>query len=162
MRGVSNQLPKLPGIGFNRLEIEKPPQLLWVGIGCKRGTSKELIEAAILTVCQNNNLTENAIAGIATIDLKADEVGLMEFCQEHQLPLRTFSAEVLGLVIVPHPSAVVEQGVGTLSVAEAAAIMADNGVLLVTKQIFRQKNQPGAVTVAIAQSQLKYVDAALD
>lgn len=133
-------------------------QVLWVGIGCQRGTSKQLIEAAIRAVCQNNHLTENAIAGIATIDLKADEVGLVAFCQEHQLPLKTFSAEVLRLVIVPHPSPVVKHGVATPSVAEAAAIMADNGTLRVTKQIFKLENQPGAVTVAIAQSQLEYVD----
>jgi len=142
--------------------VQCQPQVLWVGIGCRRGTSKQLIKAAIQAVCQNNNLSEKAIAGIATIDLKADEVGLVAFCQEHQLPLRTFPAEVLRLVIVPHPSAVVEKGVATSSVAEAAAIMADNGTLQVTKQIFKLENQPGVVTVAIAISQLEYVDVVLD
>jgi cobalt-precorrin 5A hydrolase / precorrin-3B C17-methyltransferase len=149
------------------------PQLrvLWVGIGCRRGTSKQLIEAAIRAVCQNNNLAEKAInprgwreaiAGIATIDLKADEAGLVAFCQEYQLPLRTFPAAVLGLINVPHPATVVTQKVGTPSVAEAAAIMAANGILRVTKQIFKPENQPFAVTVAIAQSQLEYIDVVLD
>lgn len=129
--------------------------VLWVGIGCGRGTSKQVIEEAIRTVCQNNNLAENSIAGIATIDRKADEAGLVAFCQEHQLPLKTFPAEVLRLVIVPNPSTFVEQGVATPSVAEAAAIMADHGTLRVTKQILRKENQPGVVTVAIAQSKKK-------
>ena len=145
-------------------EVQWHPRVLWVGIGCERGTSKELIEAAIGEVCRSNNLAEKAIAGIATIDLKADEVGLVEFCQERNLPLRTFSAEVLRMVNVPTPSTVVDKEVGTPSVAEAAAIVAANGdvgeqclaPLLVKKQIFKSENQPGAVTVAIAQSQLEY------
>ena len=145
-------------------EVQWHPRVLWVGIGCERGTSKELIETAIGEVCRSNNLAEKAIAGIATIDLKADEVGLVEFCQERNLPLRTFSAEVLRMVNVPTPSTVVDKEVGTPSVAEAAAIVAANGdvgeqclaPLLVKKQIFKSENQPGAVTVAIAQSQLEY------
>jgi len=145
-------------------EVQWHPRVLWVGIGCERGTSKELIETAIGEVCRSNNLAEKAIAGIATIDLKADEVGLGEFCQERNLPLRTFSAEVLRMVNVPTPSTVVDKEVGTPSVAEAAAIVAANGdvgeqclaPLLVKKQIFKSENQPGAVTVAIAQSQLEY------
>jgi len=145
-------------------EVQWHPRVLWVGIGCERGTSKELIETAIGEVCRSNNLAEKAIAGIATIDLKADEAGLVEFCQERNLPLRTFSAEVLRMVNVPTPSTVVDKEVGTPSVAEAAAIVAANGdvgeqclaPLLVNKQIFKSENQPGAVTVAIAQSQLEY------
>jgi cobalt-precorrin 5A hydrolase/precorrin-3B C17-methyltransferase len=145
-------------------EVQWHPRVLWVGIGCERGTSKELIETAIGEVCRSSNLAEKAIAGIATIDLKADEVGLVEFCQERNLPLRTFSAEVLRMVNVPTPSTVVDKEVGTPSVAEAAAIVAANGdvgeqclaPLLVKKQIFKSENQPGAVTVAIAQSQLEY------
>lgn len=138
--------------------------VLWVGIGCQRGTSKQLIEEAIWAVCRSNDLTEkainsrswcHAIAGIATIDRKANEEGLVAFCQAHQLPLKTFPAEVLRLVIVPNPTPFVEQGVATPSVAEAAAIMADHGTLRVSKQIFKRENQPGAVTVAIAQSKKK-------
>lgn len=137
--------------------VQPQPRVLWVGIGCRRGTSKQLIEVAIRAVCQNNNLAEKAIAGIATIDRKADEAGLVAFCQQRQLPLRTFSADVLDLVNVPHPSAVVTQ-IGTSSVAEAAAMMAANGTLRVSKQIFRRENQLAAITVAIAQSQLEYTD----
>ncbi len=142
----------------NLPEVQWHPRVLWVGIGCERGTSQELIEMAITAVCHSNNLAEKAIAGIATIDLKADELGLVAFCQERNLPLRTFSAEVLRLVNVPTPSTVVEKEVGTPSVAEAAAIMAAQGIvpILVKKQIFKSENQPGAVTVAIAQSELEY------
>jgi cobalt-precorrin 5A hydrolase / precorrin-3B C17-methyltransferase len=165
---VESELPK----------IQWHPRVLWVGIGCERGTSRELIEAAIERVFQENHLAMGAIAGIATIDIKADEVGLVELCHQRQWPLQTFPAEILRSIPVPTPSSVVEAEVGTPSVAEAAALCATKCEnLLVRKQIFRFnpedisiqnpksssaaarsaiQNRSGAVTVAIAQSEQEY------
>lgn len=144
-------------------KVQWHPRVLWVGIGCERGTSKELIETAIEQVCRSNHLSERAIAGIATIDIKADEVGLVQLCRDRNWPLRTFRADVLRSVNVPNPSAIVAAEVGTPSVAEAAALVAANNLgerplvpLQVAKQIFKLEGQPGAVTVAIAQSELEY------
>ncbi|MBE9212124.1 precorrin-3B C(17)-methyltransferase, partial [Plectonema cf. radiosum LEGE 06105] len=100
------------------------PRILWVGIGCERGTSKQVIAQAIDQVFQENQFALAAIAGIATIDIKSNEVGLIELCHERNLPLKTFSSEILRTVTVPNPSQVVEKEVGTPSVAEAAAIIA--------------------------------------
>ncbi|MBE9188936.1 precorrin-3B C(17)-methyltransferase [Gloeocapsopsis crepidinum LEGE 06123] len=133
------------------------PRVLWLGIGCERGTSRELIENAITQVCQEHRLAEQAIAGIATIDIKADEVGLIELCRDRNLPLRTFPADTLRSVTVPNPSKIVDAEVGTPSVAEAAALCAANAQnLLVAKQIFRAAEFQGAVTVAIAQAEQEY------
>jgi len=150
-------------LASNLPEVQWHPRVLWVGIGCERGTSKELIETAIGQVCQSNHLAESAIAGIATIDIKADEEGLVQLCCDRNWPLRTFPADILRSVNVPNPSAVVDKEVGTPSVAEAAALVAANGVgarhvvpLRVAKQIFKLESQPGAVTVAIAQAQQEY------
>lgn len=143
-------------------EVQWHPRVLWVGIGCERGTSRQLIETAIQQVCRDNQLALCAIAGIATIDLKADEVGLVELCRDQGWPLQTFPSDVLRSVCVPNPSAVVEAEVGTPSVAEAAALCASSkksknqNPLLVPKQIFRSLGQPGAVTVAIAQAEQEY------
>ena len=155
-------------------QVQWHPRVLWVGIGCERGTSKGLIEAAIQQVCQENQLAQGAIAGIATIDIKADEVGLVELCRDRNFPLRTFPAETLRSISVPNPSQVVEREVGTPSVAEASALFAAKSkALLVTKQIFRTttgnldseitiqnpkskiQNSQGAVTIAIAQSEIE-------
>jgi cobalt-precorrin 5A hydrolase/precorrin-3B C17-methyltransferase len=151
-------------------KVQWHPRVLWVGIGCERGTSRELIEAAIEQVCRQNHLAEGAIAGIATIDIKADEVGLVELCRDRNWPLQTFPAQVLRSVNVPNPSAVVDKEVGTPSVAEAAAIVGAGLVpalsygvghlrevpLRLAKQIFKFVGQSGAVTVAIAQSEQEY------
>lgn len=159
-------------------KVQWHPRVLWVGIGCERGTSAQLIEAAIQYFFRINHLAEGAIAGIASIDLKADEVGLLELCRNRNLPLRCYAAELLRSITVPNPSLVVETEVGTPSVAEAAAILAarqqdetigwnakfsefpldkeSESNLLVTKQIFRQTDLTGAVTLAIAVSKREF------
>jgi cobalt-precorrin 5A hydrolase / precorrin-3B C17-methyltransferase len=105
-------------------KVQWHPRVLWVGIGCERGTSTALIAHAVQQVLQQNHLAAAAIAGIATIDRKADEVGLIEFSHDRQLPLRCFPATVLSTIPVPNPSAIVAAEVGTPSVAEAAALLA--------------------------------------
>ncbi len=157
--------------------VQWHPRVLWVGIGCERGTSKTLIEAAIKQVLSKYNLAPEAIAGLATIDIKADEPGILELSQELNLPLYTFTAAELSPIKVPHPSDVVKREVGTPSVAEAAAIKATqltphqssvanfnenpiaggaHNTLVVPKQIIRQDGEKGALTVAIAQSTVEY------
>lgn len=132
------------------------PKVLWIGLGCERNTSRKLIEQAVDETCQTYHLATEAIAGIASIDLKADEMGIVEICQRRNLIFKTFTAEQLNQVDVPTPSAVVKQEVGTFSVAEAAAILAGKN-LLVSKQIFKSDDQSGAVTVAIAQADQEYI-----
>lgn len=142
-------------------KVQWHPRVLWVGVGCERGASRQLIETAIQQVCRSNHLAVGAIAGVATIDLKADEVGLVELCGDRHWPLRTFPADVLRCVPVPNPSSIVESEVGTPSVAEAAALeVSGSPTLLVAKKIFRSDPPlPGegkAVTVAIAQAEQEY------
>ncbi|MEG4270991.1 MULTISPECIES: cobalamin biosynthesis protein [unclassified Microcoleus] len=105
-------------------KVQWHPRVLWVGIGCERGTGRELIETAIKQVCRAYHLAESAIAGIATIDTKSGEVGLLELCQARNWPLQTFAADILSSVEVPNPSNIVVKQVGTPSVAEAAALCA--------------------------------------
>lgn len=121
------------------------------------------MEATLQRVCRSAHLAEAAIAGVATLDLKADEVGLVELCRDRHWPLRCFTAAELRTVAVPTPSERVAAEVGTPSVAEAAAILASTtrggepAPLRVTKHIGRSPDHPGAVTVAIAQAEQEYL-----
>ena len=137
-------------------KVQWHPRVLWIGIGCERNTSRELIERAIDETCQTYHFAKDAIAGIVSIDLKADEKGIIEVCQRRNLIFKTFAAEQLNEVEVPTPSNVVKEEVGTHSVAEAAAILAGQN-LLVSKQIFKSNDGSGAVTVAIAQAEQEYI-----
>ncbi len=137
-------------------KVQWHPKVLWVGVGCERGTSAELIETAIDETCKTYHLATEAIAGIASIDLKADEVGIIEVCQRRNLSFKTYTSGELKEVNVPTPSEIVKQEVGTPSVAEAAAILAGKN-LKISKQIFKSEDRSGAVTVAIAQAEVEYI-----
>ncbi len=146
-----------------------PKRLLWLGIGCQRGTCRQVLEAAIADVCRSFGLSETAIAGVATIDRKVNEPGLLELCHNRGWQLRFYPATCLNQVEIPHPSIMITAQVGTPSVAEAAALLAagsdqNSGLgtavkLEVSKQIFRLARQPGAVTVAMASSRVGAGDA---
>lgn len=131
--------------------VQWHPRVLWVGVGCEKNTSQELITQAILQVFDSSNLAKTAIAGLATINIKATEPGLVAISQEWDIPLVTFTPTELSQVTVPNPSSLVAQTVGTPSVAEASALLAaQSDTLLVTKQIATK------VTIAIAIAQQEY------
>ncbi len=147
-------------------KVQWHPRVLWVGVGCQRGTSESLVEHAIQKTLRSHHLAEGAIAGIATINHKTDEAGLVNFCSDRHLPLQFFSADALNAVTVANPSVAVER-LGTFSVAEAAAILAARiyksadsakDALWVAKKIVRVEGQTGSVTVAIAQAEQEYTD----
>ncbi len=135
------------------------PATLWLGIGCERATSFELLEEVVTQTLQEEGFAPEAVAGIATIDLKSDEPALITLSKEKAWPTRFFNAVALSKVPVPNPSVAVQKEVGTPSVAEAAAILAaqnSNG-LRVQKQIYRARaGQQGAVTIAIAESEAPF------
>lgn len=148
-----------PADGGDRADTDL--RVLWVGVGYGQDASRQLIETSIQSVCRVYGLAEEAIAGLATLDSKAQDSQLIDLCHDRQWQLCGFPAGNLGAVAVPSPSAIVAQLIGTPSISEAAAILAASGCratgenlcgcLRVPKQIFRQDGH-GAVTVAIAQS----------
>jgi cobalt-precorrin 5A hydrolase/precorrin-3B C17-methyltransferase len=131
------------------------PPALWVGMGCERGTSLELLERALQQALSAGELAEAAIAGLASAERKADEPALLQLAERHGWPLRCFSSAALNEVAVPNPSAVVQAELGTASVAEAAALLAagPDARLKQDKRIERAApGEQGAATVAIAQA----------
>ena len=134
------------------------PRTLWLGIGCERGTAADTIESAIRTALTQHGLAWEAIAGLASIDLKQDESGIVELGRTYNWPTVWYPPDRLASVTVPNPSTVVKQAVGTPSVAEAAALLAaDSDTLIVAKQVW-QTPQAGACTVAVARAEQEYSD----
>lgn len=128
-------------------------KILWVGVGCQRGVSKFAIQQAIEWVFAQHDLDLATIAGIATLDRKANEPGLVDYCRESGVFLKTYHPERLNSVAVDRSSGSILAFVGTASVAEAAALCAaKSDVLLLPKQKFRLDPQSGWVTIAVAQS----------
>ena len=131
-RDESSALHLVPGIGV-------------LGVGCKRGTTRETLEAVFEEFCIQNRFYPECIAGAASIDVKADEPGLLEFCKAHGWDLATFSAGTLAEVPGEFSdSAFVRETVGVGCVCERAAVLLSRGVL-----IFRKYAKCG-VTMALA------------
>jgi cobalt-precorrin 5A hydrolase len=111
-------------------EARKP---LVVGIGCRKGATAEQIEAAVQKALGQRGM--NDVRELATIDLKAQEPGLLDFCERHDLPLRVFArATVAARPWVTQPSDWVRQNVGVDGVCEPCALIAcARGNLVVPK-----------------------------
>ncbi|MDP2916397.1 MAG: precorrin-3B C(17)-methyltransferase [Dehalococcoidia bacterium] len=123
------------------------PKSLVVGIGCNRGTSCADIEAAVTRVFSESGLSMRCIRNLATIDLKKNETGLLQFAAKYHLPVEYFDKESLGKVACPsRPSAMTVKHVGVPAVCEAAAILSSDSSLAVPKTSFNR-----TVTVAIAR-----------
>lgn len=124
------------------------PRALAAGIGCRRGTETDEILTALATTMDRTGLAMDSLGCLASIDLKADEPGLLEAARELGLPLLTYAKSRLSAVTVPNPSQRVRDRIGVGSVAEASALLAaEPGRLLVPKAIL------GRVTVAVALHQ---------
>jgi cobalt-precorrin 5A hydrolase/precorrin-3B C17-methyltransferase len=138
------------------------PPVLWIGIGCERNTSKQLIANSLNQFLSSSNISALSIAGLATIDIKRNEKGILEIAEENNFPIKFFTKEDLSKIIVPNPSSVVQKEIGTPSVAEASCLLAagEESKLLKEKIIFKDKNFPnnksGAVTFAVAESKNQY------
>ena len=118
---------------------------LVAGIGCRRGVSAHQIEAAVRDAL-GATLPFAALTGIASIDTKADEPGLVAFCTRHALPLQTFTREAISALDMPlDASPHVRAHRGVDGVCEPCALLAAQGGALLVRKHVRD-----GVTVAIA------------
>ncbi|MDE3076501.1 MAG: cobalamin biosynthesis protein, partial [Chloroflexota bacterium] len=130
---------------------------LVLGIGCSSGTSEREIERLARAALAEVPASFESVARVATIDAKAHEPGLLEFAERWHLPVRYFSARQLTAMDAPNPSVVVEQAVGTASVAEAAALAAagERGRLIVEKR--KSVSATAAVAREVTAGQLSII-----
>lgn len=122
------------------------PKNLVVGIGCKRGTECEKIEKCVKEAFLKNNICTSRICEVATIDIKADEKGLKEFCEKNRFAMHTYTShqlmETKGEFTV---SDFVKSVTGTDNVCERSAVKHSGGKLVIKKYVAY------GVTVAVAE-----------
>lgn len=126
------------------------PKNLAMGIGCNRGTSMQQIEQAAQETCRQNGFFFQSINCVASIDLKKDEEGLLQFAATSNLDLHFFTADQLNSVPGVTFSAAAKKATGAQAVAEPAAILAAQTDTLLIRKI-KWKD----VTIALAQSTIK-------
>jgi cobalt-precorrin 5A hydrolase / precorrin-3B C17-methyltransferase len=126
-------------------KVQWHPRVLWIGIGCERGTSVQLIQSAIQTydwplVCFSAEILRT-IRVPNPSSIVANEVGTPSV------------AEAAAIVAARHYSAISDSS--DSSDQTELSSLADPP-LLVSKQIVHSPDQPGAVTVAIAVAEREY------
>ena len=100
------------------------PGVLALGLGCERGCAPdELVQLAQRTL-DGAGLAREALACVASLDLKADEPAVIAAAHALGVPLRLFDAATLERETprLTAPSHVVFEAVGCHGVAEAAAL----------------------------------------
>jgi cobalt-precorrin 5A hydrolase len=123
------------------------PRSLVAGMGCNRGTPMEEMNSLLYQVLDECRLSPASLRSIASINIKANEPGLLELAKALELPVVFYDKEELNSVKnIKNPSTMVEKHTGAKSVCEAAAILsAKRGQLIVPKHSTRN------ATVAIAR-----------
>ena len=101
------------------------PKNLICGIGCKRGVSAEKISRAVFDACKIINQPVERIKFFATIDIKRDEKGLLDFAKNLEREIKFFSATELAKKIFEYKldeSEFVKKIIGVGNVCEAATL----------------------------------------
>lgn len=121
---------------------------LVLGIGCRKLATQQQISAAVhaaLAQCPGATLAQ--VREVATIDIKAEEPGLLAFCHAHALPLRVIGREqIAARAWVGKSSEWVLQNVGVAGVCEPAALIAS-----VRGRLLLGKTARDGVTVAVVE-----------
>lgn len=117
---------------------------LHLGIGCRKGVSAQAISAAVNAALDVHGIDRRAIKSVASIDIKINERGLLEYCRENGWEARFYSAEELNAVAGEFSaSEFVRSVTGVSNVCERAAMVGADELLI-------GKIAQGGVCVAIA------------
>jgi len=118
-----------------------------IGIGCKRGIGSNEVKEAINSALGNAEVSIGRVRLAGTVDLKADEVGLLRALDELGIPLRVVSRPEIDTCTKDYSkSDFVIEKIGVGGVAEPAALISGRK----TKLILKRQKYPG-ITIAIAQ-----------
>ncbi|MEG0370883.1 MAG: cobalamin biosynthesis protein [Clostridium sp.] len=121
------------------------PKIVSIGIGCRRDIHMDIIEEFVLDTLDNNNISILSIKNICSIDIKSNEVGIIDFAKKYNLDFLTFTGnELKSLSGEFTASEFVNSITGVDNVCERAAIMGSGG------DIILKKTSKCGVTLAIA------------
>ncbi|ROS04888.1 cobalt-precorrin 5A hydrolase [Sinobacterium caligoides] len=125
-----------------------------VGMGCERGCTQDHLRAHLDRCLDLAGIGLSQVTEITSIDIKADEVGLIALAKSLDIPFRTWNKRLLTTVdhLLNSRSEYVFKTVGVYGVAESAALYGaglltgDSAELILTKQ------KTSKATCAIARS----------
>lgn len=136
-------------------ELHLIPKAFILGVGCKKNTSASVIEKRIKEELEKNRIDVRSIKGIASIDIKSEEQGLIEFAEKYHIPLSFYSFERLAALEGAFtPSEFVSGITGVDNVCERSAFLLakENGMKTLKECLVMPKSGKDGVTVAITKT----------
>ncbi len=126
------------------------PQRAVLGVGCARNCPPADLAALAEGLLADAGLAPDALAAIATVDLKADEPAVLDLSRQLGAPLRLFAPAELEAETprTASPSDVVFAEIGCHGVAENAALAAAG----TTARLRMPKRKSAMATVALAEA----------
>lgn len=127
------------------------PKIITLGVGCKKDTPVDTVEKVVRKACDELLIPSVSMELVASIDLKKEEQGILEYCKERNLPFETYSAEQLKEVEGSFAeSKFVEETTGVDNVCERSAILGSSKHGEKSNLILRKYAEDG-VTAALAR-----------
>lgn len=109
------------------------PQNIIIGVGCKRNTPPEAMEQFILETLLSHGIPTVCVTELHTIDIKKNELALLEFCQKYHITMKTYSTDELMNVDGHFSSSdFVMKTTGADNICERSAAI-DGGQLIIRK-----------------------------
>ncbi|MEW6408670.1 MAG: cobalt-precorrin 5A hydrolase [Nitrospirota bacterium] len=131
------------------------PRNLVLGIGCNRGTKKNQIENTVKEAFRKYGFSMNSIKGIATIDIKRNEPGLMRFADAYGMEIYFFTRDELNTVNGIEASTASLKATGAIGIAEPSALLGAKHVVSgakLTDRLVIPKIKKEDVTLAVAEA----------
>lgn len=127
------------------------PRCIVAGVGCKKGTPVDKIEHAVQEAFAKAGLRMEALCAVASIDLKKEEAGLLEFCETRNVPFETYAAEELQAVPGTYSASEFVSGVtGVDNVCERSAVKYASEYGVKQGELLLRKQAQDGVTVALS------------
>lgn len=124
---------------------------LYAGFGCRSGCPVETLDTLLRQTLSEHQLPLSALRGIASIDTKAHEPGLLQLAERLGLPLTVFTAQHL-LPLTPrlsHRSDITFRHTGCWGVAESSALaLAQSNYPHANLRVERQVLGPATLAIA--------------
>lgn len=153
-KGLTAEQKNEVGIIVSLNEEKKPfpitlnviPQIVTIGVGCKKNTDSQLFEAFVLKTLKELDISIKAVKYMTSIELKKEENCILQFCIKYSLLPKFYTAEELNNVCGEFaPSEFVKKTTGTDNVCERSALWGGG------KSILLKKKLSDGMTIAVSK-----------
>lgn len=125
------------------------PKIVVAGIGCRKNVSKDTLKSRLEESLEQVEISMKSICAAASIDLKAEEPGLLELLEELKIPAHFYSTEdLMSVEGSTEDSDFVKRITGVGNVCERAALLASNG-----GKLLLGKTTGSGVTISLAMKE---------